>query len=432
MRRRRLLSTAGVAGLASLAGCSTSLGDVFGDTRRRTDGRGAAKGGTGPDPMTGDGTATGGAGGADGSTSPDATGDASLPDRAADPAGNVAPPRRATVVNDRLRPVFATVVVAATDDAGPATATDAVDDVRRDVLAVTGEFPRGRTRLGPERGVVARRGAYAVVVETAGGERTTATWHVAAATGDLTVRIADPADPGGVAPLAVRYPARCDPSCPPVPAEGRVSFPAGEGWPAVSPDRPRSRVRVASAARERVPVDVRLAVDGGRAGLVDYRYRPAPGTVLRFPPLPGDGELAVRVAGPGGAWAGTFSRPVDLPLAVTHAGVRFDCPGTRLDYLVHMDVGAERTVAVRLRRDGRVVAERGLTVPGGGRRGIDGVVATPGRYVAEIEVWTTAPGDGARDELVGHGRGRLFLCGRRTLRVGVATDDSVTVETLSS
>jgi hypothetical protein len=124
---------------------------------------------------------------------------------------------------------------------------------------------------------------------------------------------------------------------------------------------------------------------------------------------------------------------------VTRSGVRLDCPGTTLDYLVHSDAGAERTVAVRLRRErgdgrdgrGRVAVDRGLTVPAGGRRGIDGLVATPGRYVAEIEAWTTTPGDGARDDLVGRGRTRLLLCGRRTLRVGVGVDDAVTVETLS-
>lgn len=395
--RRQILGTVGTVAAVGLAGCSAVV-DAFDRS-------------TGGDP--------------------DAEPPGDEPTTAASAGENGPDSRRqgrVIVRNDRREPVFATVAIANGD---------------RTVASVTRAFPPGRTRLGE---AAVTEGRYDVVVETEAGRRATGRWWVLGALGELVVRFGSGPEP------RIRQPVACTPACPPVSVGGRVD-PLLSAWPtsttanqsstATQPTAdagesaagtaPRTgtgrRVSVVNLGDDRRTVDVEF--DGPEVTLA-YTYRPPPGVELRLPVAPPDGDLDVRVAAAGDAFAATLAPGrVALPLAIDADGVRLDCPSgdvrdgptaSGADLLVSVGAVGARLVETTAIHPGGEETARAVLVDGGQAELVEGFLDGPGVYDVTVRAWTAGS---ATYDAVGSARTTAVVCGRRRLRVSV--DDEVEV-----
>lgn len=309
-----------------------------------------------------------------------------LPYAAADPSENVDRPLGVVVRNVGPDRVVATVVVSRGDE------TLFVDS---DAYAPEGT---GRTRYYPS--LVARRGAYDVYVETSGGLTGRGVLRADGVHGDARVEL-----DGDV---RVRQAVRCAPDCGSVSLGGEVRPFGGRPWPETAAWAGYD-VTVANAGDRRRDVRVAFDVDGETA--LDYRYRPPPGTVLRFPTIPPLRRLRVTVEAAGDRWRGRLDadRSVALPLAVDAEGVRVDAwPDAGADLRVRNERGPRRADVV-LAREGDRVAEWSAALARGETVAVADFVPGPGLYEATLTL--TAGGESRTNvrNLVVTRRGTLLV-----------------------
>lgn len=386
--RRHLIAALASAGSAGLAGCDGSDGGRSGSgadaesagssTARTTDGR-----------------------------SP------SLPYAAADDAENVDRPLGIAVGNAGSDPRFLTVGVRHGDR------TLFVDSRK---YAAEGT---DRTRYYPN--LVARRGTYDVFAETADGATARGVLRVDGVHRDLRVEL------GG--DLRIRQTARCTPDCGPVSLDGESTPFGNPRWPKIDAWTGYT-VTVANVGRERrrirVVFDVGEESSGGASAqsddaagetVLDYRYRPPPGTVLGFPTVPPFRRLRVTVETEENRWRGRLDadRSVTLPLAVDGDGPRVDgWPGAGADLRVRNERGP-RVASVVLSRDGERVAAWSSDLSRGESTTVREFVPEPGLYEAELAC--TADGES-------HATTRSLVVTRRSVLLVHVRDgiDAVLVE----
>jgi hypothetical protein len=356
MDRRSLLSSL-VAGTAALAGCGGRPGidlGPFGSDDRRTPGDGDAgdAGGGSPSP--------GGDGGAGSLTR---TRETDLPYRG--PAGeNVGDPRGLRVENDSGRRRFVTVAV--TTAAG------------RDLVVASREVADEDAIRLP--GVVARRGTYDVVVETADGARLRRSWRVTDALGDFEARL----DRG----LTALQSARCAPDCPPLSTGGETpTYDTGEA---------RGTVSLLNRRDDRVPVTLELA-SAYRTAL-RYRYAVPPDVRVDVPAVGwGEPEYRATVSVDGEASRERWRRADGQRLfaVLGEGGTRFLCDTHYRDLRVRNETGRAREVSVTVRGDGETALDRTYDVPATATVRRPNAVAPANRYGFDL---ATADGERASTE----------------------------------
>lgn len=346
--RRRVLAALAATGSAGVAGCDGLGGDR--STERRTTAEATGK--------TGTETGTG-------AQSVDSVPDeaSSLPYRADDDAENVERPLGLVVRNVGSETRFATVVVSRGEET---------------LFVDSAEYaPEGTDRTRRYSGLVARRGVYDVFAETDDGATGRGALRVDGVHADATVEL-----DGDV---RVRQAVRCAPDCGPVSVGGDARPFGNPRWPEVDAWAGYG-VTVANAGADRREVRVDFEIDGRT--VLDYRYRPFPGSVLTFPTVPPLRRLRVTVEAAGDRWSGRLDedRSVALPLAVDTDGVRIDAwPDAGAD-LRFRNEGGPRTAGIVLRKDGERAAAWSSDLASGETATVEGFVPGPGLYRAEMSV----------------------------------------------
>jgi hypothetical protein len=253
--------------------------------------------------------------------------------------------------------------------------TVVVTDGDRELFAVSAEYAATgtrRTRRFPR--VLGRRGTYDVVVETADGARRRGAVRVDGVHGDLTVTV------GGE--IRIRQPVRCGPDCGPLSLGGDVrrlngAWPERDAWTGYAV----SLANVGSA-----PQTVRVAFDVGDERALDYRYRPRPGTELRFPVVPPLRRFGLTVETAGRRWQSEWdgSRSAEVPLEVDGAGVRVDAwPDAGADLRVRNE-RERRPVSVRVRRGDATVAAQTHELGEGATADVADFLTDPGVYDVRV------------------------------------------------
>jgi hypothetical protein len=339
--RRSLLAALGVAGSVGLAGCD-GLGGGRPDARTTTE--------TPAETASEAAVAT-----ADAGDGP------SLPYRAAAESENVERPLGLVVRNVGGERRFVTVVVIHGD---------------RTLLVDSSEYaPEGTDRTQHYPNLVARRGTYDVVVETADGATGRGVLRVDGVHRDAVVELDGE--------VRVRQTARCTPDCGGVSVGGEARPFGNPRWPEIDAWAGYT-VTVANAGSRRHEVRVDFEIDGDTA--LDYRYRPPPGTVLGFPTIPPLRRLAVTVEANGDRWRGRLDahRSVALPLAVADDGVRVDAwPDAGADLRVRNERGPQ-TATVALSKEGERVASWSADLGREETVTVSEFVPGPGLYEAEM------------------------------------------------
>lgn len=316
MRRRSLLALA-AGGVAGLSGCSALGVEPFAADRTPT----AERRGT---------TAS--------SSTPE------LPYTSPTAAGNVENARGIEVRNHRSTTAYVTLVV---------------EDGERTVYLDSRPIPPGGTAV--HDALVRRRGVYRVLLETARGSRAVHGWVVGEdwLGSKLTAEVTDEG-------VETRQVAICTPGCPPIESSGTsIDLPSEDNT-----DPGREVVGALGIRNDRsvaTPVDV--AVDRGSRTLLDYRYRLPAGVTALIPVAREHGVYDLSIRANGGRLAREWHLPEETypNLRVGRNGPAVECDRDRLRVTaVRNATGRARAVEVRLRADGRTVAERSLSVPAKG------------------------------------------------------------------
>jgi hypothetical protein len=363
MDRRTFLASL-VAGTAGLAGCGGRTGVDFGPFGRDSGGTPDAR------ERGGDSSSAGGDGGA---RSPATrTRETDLPYRG--PTGeNVDDPRGLRVENDSGRRRFVTVAV--TTAAG------------RDLVVASREVADEDALRLPD--VVARRGTYDVVVETADGARLRRSWRVTDALGEFEARL----DRG----LTALQSARCAPDCPPLSTGGET--------PTYEDGEARGAVSILNRRTDRVPVGLELA--SAYRTVLRYRYAVPPDVRVDVPAVGwGEPEYRATVTVDGEAASERWRRADGQRLfaVVGDDGTRFLCDTHYRDLRVRNETGRAREVSVTVRGDGETALDRTYEVPATASVRRPNVVAPANRYGFDLATadgerastdWSICPSRGA-------------------------------------
>jgi hypothetical protein len=329
-----------------------------------------------------------------------------LPYASDDPAENLERARGFSVQNRTGESHFLTVAV----DAPEGTLL-----VRNETVG-----PWGALRV---ENLVRRRGTYRVVVETAAGDRVVHGWVVWPGVEGFRAFV----DEDG---LSTEQSVFCTPACQPLSTGGTAADLPYEAADAGFGTRTATLLVENATGADR---GVSLSVDDRGTTVLDYDYDLPPGVGVQLPVTRTPGELGLRVASDGEAFAATWHVPEEgrLRLRVDEDAVAPDCegrsPGVRLGRVRNGDDVAH-TVEVALLADGAVAASQSYDLPPAVRAGtvpsLDGPADSYGLRVsvdgdrALAATWTVCPPeDGLSVEVDREGVPRLFSPTRGLVRV---------------
>jgi hypothetical protein len=311
----------------------------------------------------------------------------SLPYTGADSASGAGIEARGVrVANDSGRSRFVTVVVTTTGGRELLVASRAVAD------SATARFPR----------IVARRGTYRVLVETADGRRLDREWRVTDVRGDFEAVL----DRG----VSAFQHATCAPDCPPLSTGGDLAtYATGEG---------RGTLFVTNRRDEPAPLEVRLASD--YRTVLEYGYEVPPDVRIAVPAVGwGEPGYVVSVAYPDGDTDREAWRRADgdrFYAVVEDDGTRFLCDTHFRDLRVRNETTRDREVSVTVLGDGEPIVSRTVDVAAESDVRRTNVVPPANRYGFRL---STADGESTTTE--------WNICPSRGAIEVVASDDGLWV-----
>lgn len=254
--------------------------------------------------------------------------------------------------------------------------TVVVEDDGEELFAESESYaPDGTGQTRRYSAAVPRFGEYDVVVETADGAAARGTVRVDTVHGDAEVTVGEE--------IRVRQGVRCSPGCGPVSVDGEFERFRDPSWPGREASAGYA-VSVANVGDEARPVEVEFEVDDRL--VLEYRYRPHPGTELRLPVVPPLRRFALAVTAAGRTWRAAWddARSAEIPLAFDGRGVRVDAwPGAGADLTVRNERG-RRDVTVEAYRDGERVAAETVELGRGERARVADFLSEPGVYDVRV------------------------------------------------
>jgi hypothetical protein len=345
------------------------------------------------------------------------------------PTGPAVPPQTIEVANDRAESVYLTVVVVAPGDesapagsgddadSGPTESDSPTEGVDPDTTAAPADartvyvdsatVPPAREATFPD--VVDTGGDYAVVVETADGERATHDWRVTETFDGLAVGLAD-----GV---TFRDAARCDPDCA-LALDGETG--AAGDLPLIGDGSgrwysPATLIVTNPTDRDR-EVGLRLSLRGET--LLDYRYAVPASSQLTLPTSYRSGAYDLRVAPESGDTVAEVWRVPEMMERHVTLGesVALGCGRATAELRFRNGDRDRRAVAVTVRQAGERLY-RGTVNLGPGERQTLSPVPGSGRYEVSLrsdsgsqttETWWACPPHGPAEVRL-DSAGQLFF-----------------------